>query len=64
VVALVVGMCAMVGAVGASQVGAGAAGVAALETNAAPCVDPVVHDRYGGFHVGVPAGCTCRAQAG
>ena len=35
---------------------AGAAGAGAAARSASGCTDPVVHDRYDGFHVGVPAG--------
>jgi hypothetical protein len=46
----IVAICVLAGAVQAS----GIAAPAALRASA--CTDPVVHDRYDGFHVGVPAG--------
>jgi len=45
------------GAVVACVAAVGSAGASAAATAArSRCIDPVVHDRYDGFHVGVPAG--------
>jgi len=42
--------------VGAAGTSAATKHDSSIELNAAACHDPVVHDRYDGFHVGVPAG--------
>jgi len=57
--AAIVGLCLLVGAVAASGVGA-----RARRVSAGGCSDPVVHDRYGGFHVGVPAGWYLSSTSG
>lgn len=45
-------------------VGANATSTRGNAASASGCGDPVVHDRYDGFHVGVPAGWTLTIQDG
>jgi hypothetical protein len=51
----VVGGCFTTASLGAVAPGASASGKA-VGVDAAGCTDPVVHDSYDGFHIGVPAG--------
>src|SRR5690348_16425934 len=57
--AVIVGLCLLAAAAGLAAVGA-----RAQRVSAGGCSDPVVHDRYGGFHVGVPAGWYLSSTSG
>ena len=53
---LVVGGCFATTSLGALASRASASGESRRPEGSAGCTDPVVHDSYDGFHIGVPAG--------